>query len=78
MSAEPPIIDQAQLSGIISERPQNFAWFLGAGASTRDLRFWREGERTEFEVLTGDASFIERCEAGAKHQELLARSRPPR
>jgi hypothetical protein len=33
MSAEPPIIDQAQLSGIISERPQNFAWFLGAGAS---------------------------------------------
>ncbi|HXW22226.1 MAG TPA: SIR2 family protein, partial [Rhodomicrobium sp.] len=33
MSAEPPIINQAQLSGIISERPQNFAWFLGAGAS---------------------------------------------
>ncbi len=33
MSAEPPIIDQAQLTGIVCERTQNFAWFLGAGAS---------------------------------------------
>jgi hypothetical protein len=33
MSAEPPTIDQARLTGIICERPQNFAWFLGAGAS---------------------------------------------
>jgi hypothetical protein len=33
MNAEPPTIDQAQLTGIICERPQNFAWFLGAGAS---------------------------------------------
>jgi len=33
VSAEPPTIDQAQLTGIICERPQNFAWFLGAGAS---------------------------------------------
>jgi SIR2-like domain len=33
MSAKPPTIDQAQLTGIICERPQNFAWFLGAGAS---------------------------------------------
>ena len=33
MSAEPPSIDQAQLTGIICERPRNFAWFLGAGAS---------------------------------------------
>ncbi len=33
MSAEPPTIDQAQTTGIICERPQNFAWFLGAGAS---------------------------------------------
>ncbi|BDV38126.1 hypothetical protein DSM21852_13790 [Methylocystis bryophila] len=33
LSAEPPTIDQAQLTGIICERPQNFAWFLGAGAS---------------------------------------------
>jgi hypothetical protein len=28
-----PIIDQAQLTGIICERSQSFAWFLGAGAS---------------------------------------------
>jgi len=33
LSAEPPTIDQAQLTGIICERPQNFAWFLGAGMS---------------------------------------------
>ena len=33
MSAEPPTIDQAQLTGIICERPQTFAWFPGAGAS---------------------------------------------
>jgi len=33
LSAEPPTIDQAQLTGIICERSQNFAWFLGAGAS---------------------------------------------
>lgn len=31
MSAGPLTIDQAQLTGIIGERPQNFAWFLGAG-----------------------------------------------
>jgi hypothetical protein len=33
MSAEPPIIDQAQLTAIICERSRNFAWFPGAGAS---------------------------------------------
>jgi hypothetical protein len=26
-------LDQAQLSELICERPQNFSWFLGAGAS---------------------------------------------
>lgn len=33
MSASLPPLDQAGLTGIICERPQNFAWFLGAGAS---------------------------------------------
>jgi hypothetical protein len=33
MNAEPSTIDQAQLTGIFCERSQNFAWFLGAGAS---------------------------------------------
>jgi hypothetical protein len=33
MNAQAPTIDQARLTGIICERPQNFAWFLGAGAS---------------------------------------------
>lgn len=26
-------MDQAELSGLIAQRPQNFAWFIGAGAS---------------------------------------------
>jgi SIR2-like domain len=33
MSVVPTTIEQAQLTGILCERPQNFAWFLGAGAS---------------------------------------------
>lgn len=28
-----PNVDCARLTGLVSERPQNFAWFLGAGAS---------------------------------------------
>jgi len=31
VNAEPPTIDQAQLTGITCKRPQNLAWFLGAG-----------------------------------------------
>lgn len=33
MSAGLPTIDIGQITGILCERPQNFAWFLGAGAS---------------------------------------------
>jgi hypothetical protein len=28
-----PAIDQKELAGLVCARPQNFAWFLGAGAS---------------------------------------------
>lgn len=27
-------MDQGQLTGLFCERPQNFAWFLGAGSSS--------------------------------------------
>jgi glycogen debranching enzyme len=49
---------------------------LRLGKHKFDIRFWREDERTEFEVLNGNASLVERCEAGAKMAELLARADP--
>ena len=41
-----------------------------------DIRFWREGERTEFEVLNGNASLVERCEMGVKAAQLTDRTEP--
>jgi hypothetical protein len=38
---------------------------LRLGQHKFDIRFCREGEQTEFEVLNGDAR-VERCEVGAK------------
>jgi hypothetical protein len=32
---------------------------LRLGRKTMDLRFWRDGEATKFEVLRGDASSVE-------------------
>jgi hypothetical protein len=49
---------------------------LRLGKHKFDIRFWREGERTEFEVLNGNASLVERCEVGAKAAELLAWAEP--
>src|SRR5580704_5159106 len=37
---------------------------LRVGQHKFDIRFWREGERTEFEVLDGNAKLVERCEMG--------------
>jgi glycogen debranching enzyme len=36
-----------------------------------DIRFWRDGERTEFQVLKGNASLVERCEVGVNTAELM-------
>ena len=49
---------------------------LRIGRYKFDIRFWRDGERTEFEVLNGDASLVERCEVGAKFAQLRTRSEP--
>jgi glycogen debranching enzyme len=39
---------------------------LRIGRHKLDIRFWREGERTEFEVLDGDGEVVERCELPKK------------
>ena len=43
---------------------------LRLGRHKFDIRFWREGERTEFEVLNGDANLVEACEVGVKAAQL--------
>jgi hypothetical protein len=49
---------------------------LRLGKHKFDIRFWRDNEQTEFEVLNGDASLMERCEVGMKTAELLACADP--
>jgi glycogen debranching enzyme len=45
---------------------------LRIGTNKLDLRFWREGQETAFEVTKGDPSVVERCDIAAK----LAQFRP--
>lgn len=47
---------------------------LRVGKHKFDIHFWREGERTEFEVLSGDARCVARCDTASKTNELLART----
>jgi hypothetical protein len=35
-----------------------------------DIRFWRDGEQTKFEVLRGDAKAVERSPMGAQFDRL--------
>jgi hypothetical protein len=49
---------------------------LRVGRHKFDIRFWREGERTEFEVLNGNASLVECCEMGVKAAQLRDRTEP--
>src|SRR5579875_43467 len=49
---------------------------LRIGQHKLDLRFWREGAQTEFEVLKGDASLVERCKAAEKAAQLRGESGP--
>jgi len=43
---------------------------LRIGANKLDLRFWREGEETAFEVIKGDPNVVERCNLTAKLAQL--------
>jgi len=49
---------------------------LRLGRHKFDIRFWREGTQTEFEVLNGNAKLVERCEVGAKAAQLRDRTEP--
>jgi hypothetical protein len=36
-----------------------------------DIRFWREGDKTKFEVLRGDRNMIEYCPITAQFNRLV-------
>jgi glycogen debranching enzyme len=44
---------------------------------TFDIRFWREGEETRFEVLRGDPKLVERRRMGAVLDRLRSEPEPP-
>jgi len=47
---------------------------LHIGKHKLDIRFWREGEETAFEVIKGDPKLVERCDVAAKAEEWRAAS----
>ena len=49
---------------------------LRIGKHKLDIRFRREGERTEFEILKGDAKLVERCDLRVKAAQLRISSDP--
>ncbi len=47
---------------------------LRIGKHKLDIRFWREGERTAFEVIKGDPKLVERCKLASKVAQLRTTS----
>jgi hypothetical protein len=43
---------------------------LRLGGQKLDIRFWREGEETAFDVTKGDPSLVERCNTSQKVAQL--------
>jgi glycogen debranching enzyme len=43
---------------------------LRIGKHKLDIRFWRDGEQTAFDVLKGDPKLVERCDVASKAAEL--------
>ena len=84
------------LLGLISDAPRNKLYVdpslpnwlpdlavrdLRLGRQKLDIRFWREGEETAFEVTKGDPSLVERCNIAHRVAQLrtgsdLAEVRP--
>jgi glycogen debranching enzyme len=79
------------LLGIVPDAPRNKvyvdpllpSWLpdltlkdLRIGKHKLDIRFWREGEQTAFEVIKGDLSVVERCELTAKVAKFRTMSDP--
>ena len=49
---------------------------LRIGKHKCDIRFWREGEQTAFEVIKGNPKLVERCELASKVAKLRTASDP--
>jgi glycogen debranching enzyme len=49
---------------------------LSVGKHKLDIRFWREGEQTAFEVIKGDRKLVERCDIVSKVAQLRIASDP--
>ena len=49
---------------------------LRIGKHKLDIRFWREGEQTAFEVIKGDPKLVERCDLASKFAQLRTASDP--
>jgi glycogen debranching enzyme len=49
---------------------------LRIGKHKLDIRFWREGEQTAFEVIRGDPNLVERCEMAPRVAQLRTASDP--
>ena len=47
---------------------------LRIGKHKLDIRFWREGEKTVFDVIKGDPQIVERCDIASKAMELRTAS----
>jgi glycogen debranching enzyme len=47
---------------------------LRIGKHKLDIRFWTEGDETEFEVIKGDPKLVERCELGSALAQLRVAS----
>jgi glycogen debranching enzyme len=45
---------------------------LRIGKHNLDIRFWREGEETAFQVIKGDPELVERCDIASKAAEFRA------
>jgi hypothetical protein len=46
---------------------------LRIGKHMLDIRFWREGEQTAFDVIKGDRKLVERRDIASKGTELSSR-----
>ena len=49
---------------------------LRLGKHKLDIRFWRDGEQTAFEVIKGNPKLVERCELVSKFAQLRTASDP--
>jgi glycogen debranching enzyme len=49
---------------------------LRIGKHRMDIRFWRDGEQTQFEVIKGDRKLVERCDLASKIAQLRIASDP--